>query len=377
MDMSGCTAEYTERAIASAVSSKTMSLYQRLRQLKDLEMAAIEGLETCPFCPFAIVIDNEHEKLFRCQNDECKKVTCRKCKRPVSFFSRPVVNSQDHIPKRCEEVEADLKLNSRHAIEEAMSEALVRKCPHCSKPYIKLDGCNKMRCSACGKLSCFVCRQPIADYDHFDRRAGHEVRGFTAKCPLYDANEARTEAERIRLARDEAQRRALAEATDRGLAVDEADLAVDAPEIPAARAGNPAIVYAADFHPGLPVGRRFEVLNRIIGDARGVAARHLGPNPNLADVPNGHDAAAQELRRQLFNANPALGAPPAHLHRGILPPHGARLPAGAHVPFARPPQIAPRAIRGGDFAARLEEWRHDVRGRNEYYPPPPAPPRYP
>lgn len=86
MDMSGCTAEYTERVIAAAVSTKTMSLYQRLRQLKDLEMAAIEGLETCPFCPFAIVIDNEHEKLFRCQNEECKKVTCRNCKRPVSFF---------------------------------------------------------------------------------------------------------------------------------------------------------------------------------------------------------------------------------------------------------------------------------------------------
>lgn len=84
MDMSGCTAEYTERVIATAVSSKTMSLYQRLRQLKDLEMAAIEGLETCPFCPFAVVIENEQEKLFRCQNEECKKVTCRSCKRPVS-----------------------------------------------------------------------------------------------------------------------------------------------------------------------------------------------------------------------------------------------------------------------------------------------------
>lgn len=87
MDMSGCSAEYTEKVIAAAVPNKTMSLYHRLRQLKDLEMAAIEGLETCPFCPFAAVIENEHEKLFRCQNEECKKVTCRKCKRLVSYVT--------------------------------------------------------------------------------------------------------------------------------------------------------------------------------------------------------------------------------------------------------------------------------------------------
>lgn len=85
MSMDGCLEVFTDTTLGSVLSDKTMSLYHRLRQLKDLEMAEIDGLESCPFCPFAIVIENPDEKLFHCLNDACKKVTCRNCKRPVSL----------------------------------------------------------------------------------------------------------------------------------------------------------------------------------------------------------------------------------------------------------------------------------------------------
>lgn len=136
MDTSDCTEEFTEHTLRKVLPEKTMSLYHRIRQAADLEAAQIDGLESCPFCPFAMVIENVHERLFTCFNPECRKVTCRQCKR------------LDHLPRRCDEMSADEKLDKRHAIEEAMSAALVRKCPKCSQPFIKDFGCNKMTVSA-------------------------------------------------------------------------------------------------------------------------------------------------------------------------------------------------------------------------------------
>ncbi len=141
MDMSQCDAPFAEAVLADVCGEKTMSLYHRLRQMKDLEMAAIEGLESCPYCPFAMVIENPDEKLFRCLNPDCNKVTCRNCKRP------------DHIPKRCDEVAEAFKLDKHHAIEEAMSAALMRRCPKCTKPYLKEFGCNKITVGYCETVS--------------------------------------------------------------------------------------------------------------------------------------------------------------------------------------------------------------------------------
>lgn len=45
------------------------------------------------------------------------------------------------------EFAAEAKADKRHAVEDAMSEALIRKCPKCAKPYIKDSGCNKITVS--------------------------------------------------------------------------------------------------------------------------------------------------------------------------------------------------------------------------------------
>lgn len=80
-----------------------MELWERIKQEKAIEQAGIEGLEvlclishivyltysfplqSCPFCSYSVVIENEQERLFRCESEECGIVSCRACKKEVRF----------------------------------------------------------------------------------------------------------------------------------------------------------------------------------------------------------------------------------------------------------------------------------------------------
>ena len=87
MDMSGCTSAFPESELSRLLAPKSCELYHRLQQAKELEQAALDGLESCPSCPYAAVIENIEEKLFRCMSEACRQVTCRKCRRRVG---RPI-----------------------------------------------------------------------------------------------------------------------------------------------------------------------------------------------------------------------------------------------------------------------------------------------
>ena len=87
MDTSGCSAPFTEAELKRFLSDKSLELYHRLKQIAELAAAALDGLEQCPGCDYAAIIENPEEKLFRCLNELCKQITCRKCKRLVGFLS--------------------------------------------------------------------------------------------------------------------------------------------------------------------------------------------------------------------------------------------------------------------------------------------------
>ena len=87
MDGDGCPALFDDSELKRVLKPSLFELYEKLRSEKAIEAAELEGLETCPFCPYALVIENEHERLFRCGNEECMKVSCRQCKKP------------DHLPR--------------------------------------------------------------------------------------------------------------------------------------------------------------------------------------------------------------------------------------------------------------------------------------
>ncbi|KAF8907296.1 hypothetical protein CPB84DRAFT_298608 [Gymnopilus junonius] len=185
----GCKEPFPVSELRRILSPKLMDLYERVKQQKEIEAAGLEGLEECPFCEWKCVLEasNEEERLFRCGNEEggCGVVSCRMCKK------------KEHLPKTCEEAEADKHLDGRHAIEEAMTRALMRNCPKCKKAFVKDQGCNKMTCPNCRTLSCYVCRQVIKGYDHFDQtpvgRASASKAG--GKCLLWDQVEERHAAE--------------------------------------------------------------------------------------------------------------------------------------------------------------------------------------
>ncbi|KAK0499446.1 hypothetical protein EDD18DRAFT_852256 [Armillaria luteobubalina] len=217
MDQSGCKHPFPESELRRLLSPKLMELYERVKQRKEIEAAGLDGLEECPFCEYKCVIENPDEKLFRCGNEEtCGAITCRSCKKV------------DHLPKSCKEMEEDQHLDGRHAIEEAMTKALMRNCPKCQKAFIKEAGCNKMSCPNCHTLSCYVCRQVITGYDHFNQQApGAPIALKSKKCLLWDSVDVR-HSDEVKAAAE----RALAEYRRDHPDVEEADIRVDLPKPP-------------------------------------------------------------------------------------------------------------------------------------------------
>ncbi|KAJ7591319.1 hypothetical protein C8J56DRAFT_935212 [Mycena floridula] len=236
MEQSGCKMEFTLSELRRVLSSKLISLYERVRQGKEIEMAAIENLEDCPFCEWKCVIENPDEKLFRCGG--CEVITCRSCKK------------LDHLPKSCKEMEEDKLLDGRHAIEEAMTKALMRNCPRCKKAFIKDAGCNKMICTNCSTMSCYVCRQTITGYDHFDQQPGMPAQAVgpskSKKCSLWDAVEVR-HAQEVKDAAEKAMEDYRREHPD----VDQDKIQVDVPAVPPVP--QPPVAAAA-FNPMAPMG---------------------------------------------------------------------------------------------------------------------------
>ncbi|ETW80698.1 hypothetical protein HETIRDRAFT_476396 [Heterobasidion irregulare TC 32-1] len=226
MDQSGCKLPFPDSELRRILPEKLHSLYERVRQQREVEAACLEGLEECPFCEFKAVleVDVESDKLFRCQNEECGRASCRKCKK------------EDHTPKSCQEMEEDKKLDGKHAIEEAMSRALMRNCPSCKKGFIKESGCNKMTCPNCRTLSCYVCREVVSGYDHFQQTNtnGQPLAGASTstKCPLWDPVEKR-HADEVAAA----AKKALDDYKRDHPDIEEDEIKVDLPPPPAGAAG--------------------------------------------------------------------------------------------------------------------------------------------
>ncbi|KAK4940841.1 hypothetical protein LTR10_019113 [Elasticomyces elasticus] len=214
MDGSGCTAELSNEAVGKAIPILTFDRLALNKQQAEVRLAGIEGLEKCKWCDYQAVCDNvDKDPVFYCLNPECKRATCRKCE------------MDSHLPKTCEQNQQDNDLHGLHTVEEARSDAIMRSCPKCKVKILKEFGCNKMTCSTCNTIMCYVCNADLTalgqrPYDHFNK-AG-------ATCRLHDQEGVnRHEEEAMR-----AEIEAIKKAKEQNASIDESRLRVESGKEP-------------------------------------------------------------------------------------------------------------------------------------------------
>lgn len=118
--MEDCDSFFRPDDLRRVLPDHLASLFELLNQRFELKSAGLDYFEECPFCNWGCVMEVSLEEsgVFQCYNvDVCGRVSCRLCKQ------------EQHAPRPCEE--ADKEKLERHAVEEAMSRAVIRKCPNC------------------------------------------------------------------------------------------------------------------------------------------------------------------------------------------------------------------------------------------------------
>jgi hypothetical protein len=90
---------------------------------------------------------------------ECKTTWCQKCN--VSPYHDKMTCQKYKIMNDSSPEFQQMKV--------LITEGKVKLCPTCNHGVIKLDGCNKVRCSQCEHTMCWLCGQGNIDYEHFKK----------------------------------------------------------------------------------------------------------------------------------------------------------------------------------------------------------------
>jgi hypothetical protein len=100
-------------------------------------------------------------------HDGCQITWCKHC------FTTPF-----HYAKSCIEFEVDNK-NSENGkfIFDMKAKGLLKFCPQCKAPCIKTEGCNKMICSVCNIIWCWLCLTSNINYDHYNTNLSGSCTG--------------------------------------------------------------------------------------------------------------------------------------------------------------------------------------------------------
>jgi hypothetical protein len=117
----GCEASFPIESLQAFLRPQVVDLMLRRAQQEDVTRAGLENMVQCPFCDFAMILEDVEDKVFRCRNEECLKESCRQCRKA------------NHVPLRCDEVKEASETQMRIFVENKMAEAVIRQCPSCGR----------------------------------------------------------------------------------------------------------------------------------------------------------------------------------------------------------------------------------------------------
>ncbi|RSL45860.1 hypothetical protein CEP54_014104 [Fusarium duplospermum] len=179
MSTDGCNAGFSHQERKRGLNSDVLKALDK--QEARAAILGIEGLVHCSFCDF-VGFFQPHEAVEELHCPECDNVS-QLGRREDTWRAQTNQGVED----------ADLRRQEQRRIEEAQSDAVIRRCKGCKVSFMKLDGCNKMTCpsESCNIIQCYICSE-VCDYSHFDFS---DDRSEPDKCPLYDDTEARHQRE--------------------------------------------------------------------------------------------------------------------------------------------------------------------------------------
>lgn len=160
-----CHGFYNHKLLQKMLDSKLYAGYVEKEFQEVINSANLENSYTCPkCCVYTTIIDKLYidalkEPKFTCLNPTCKYVSCILCK------------DHFHGNINCAYLKKDQSI--RTMIEEILTTNRSRSCPKCNKHFIRIDGCNHMKCP-CGTQTCYYCRNVWLGKNHKEN-----------KCPQY------------------------------------------------------------------------------------------------------------------------------------------------------------------------------------------------
>uniref|UniRef100_A0A0F7ZBB2 E3 ubiquitin-protein ligase RNF14 n=1 Tax=Crotalus adamanteus TaxID=8729 RepID=A0A0F7ZBB2_CROAD len=177
-----CSSVATPGQVKELVEEKLFALYDRLLLQSSLDLMADVVYCPRPSCQTPVMQDPS------CTMGICSRCNyafCTLCKMTYHGVSPCKVTAEKLADLRNEYLEADQttkqfleKRYGKRVIQKALEEMASKKwlecnsksCPCCGTPIEKLNGCNRMRCTACMQYFCWLCMGALSrinPYKHF------------------------------------------------------------------------------------------------------------------------------------------------------------------------------------------------------------------
>ncbi|KAG0344158.1 hypothetical protein BG004_004693 [Podila humilis] len=84
----GCDSFFPDSEAKRFLEPAVFKCLELARQQADIKAASLDSLVECPFCAYAVIIEDDNNTEFRCMGSKCKRISCRLCKEPTHLPCR-------------------------------------------------------------------------------------------------------------------------------------------------------------------------------------------------------------------------------------------------------------------------------------------------